>query len=88
MHYAIIKRDGMFVEGSLPEHVERDKFCIMCAAAFGAGTTAHREYGDEVKEITIKGEKTDVIIVPWQRDLLAVIGSKEDLNKVIEKIKQ
>ncbi len=88
MHYAVIKRDGVFVEGSLPSHVGRDKFCIMCAAAFGAGTTAHGEYGDEVKEVTIKGEKVDVIIVPWKRDLLAVIGSREDLNKMIEKLKQ
>jgi predicted regulator of Ras-like GTPase activity (Roadblock/LC7/MglB family) len=87
MHYAVIKRDGMFVEGSLPAHVERDKFCIMCAAAFGAGTTAHREYGDSVKEITIRGEKTDVIIVPWNKDLLAVIGTRQDLEKVMKELK-
>jgi predicted regulator of Ras-like GTPase activity (Roadblock/LC7/MglB family) len=88
MHYAVIKRDGEFVEGALPAHVGRDRFCIMCAAAFGAGTTAHGEYGDEVREVVIKGETVDVIIVPWKRDLLAVIGTRDDLDEIMKKLKQ
>ncbi len=87
MYYALIKRDGSYIEGELPPSLERDKFCIMCAAAFGAGLTAHREYGDEVKEIIIRGEKTDVIIVPYEGNLLAVIGGRENLEKVLEKLK-
>ncbi len=88
LDYALIKRDGMFIKGELPSHIERDKFCIMCAAAFGAGTTAHREYGDEVKEVVIKGENKDVIIEPWRGNLLAVIGGKEDLEKVKSMLKE
>ncbi len=82
--YALIKRDGSYVRGELPEHVEKEKFCIMCAAAFGAGTTAHNEYGDKVKEVIIKGEKIDVVVAPFKNNLLAVIGSKEDFEKTAE----
>ena len=87
MIYALIKRDGTFTEGNLPPKIERDKFCIMCAAAFGAGTTAHKEYGDEVKELIIKGENVDVFVVPWKKDILAVIGGREELDKIKENLR-
>ena len=87
MDYALIKRDGSYIKGELPPHIEREKFCIMCAAAFGAGTTANKEYGDKVKEVLIRGEKIEVIIVPYDGNLLAVIGGREALEKVIEMLK-
>ncbi len=87
MEYAIIKRDGTYLDGELPSNIEVEKFCIMCAAAFGAGTTAHKEYGDEVKMIEIRGEKINIIVKPWKNNLLAVIGDEEDLKKVEEKLK-
>ncbi len=87
MAYAVIKRDGTYVRGELPENVERDKFCIMCAAAYGAGLTAHREYGDEVEEVIIKGKKHDVIIGMVGNELLAVIGTKEDYEKIAKEIR-
>ena len=85
--YALIKRDGSYVRGELPEHVEKEKFCIMCAAAFVAGTTAHKEYGDKVKEVIIRGEESDVIIAPFENNLLAVIGRKEDFEEIAEKLR-
>ncbi len=87
VEYALIKRDGMYIKGELPGHLERDKFCIMCAAAFGAGLTAHREYGGSVKEVIIKGENKDVFIVPWEGHLLAVIGTRDDLENVKKELK-
>ncbi len=87
VEYALIKRDGMYIKGKLPEHLERDKFCIMCAAAFGAGLTAHREYGDSVKEVVIRGENKNVYIVPWEGHLLAVIGNREDMKNVKKELK-
>ncbi len=86
MEYAIIKRDGTYLDGRLPSNIEVEKFCIMCAAAFGAGTTAQKEYGDEVKMIKIQGERVNIIIKPWKNNLLAVIGNEDDLRKVEEKL--
>ncbi len=87
MYYALIKRDGTYVKGELPDYIEKEKFCIMCAAAFGAGTTAHKEFGDDVKEVIIKGEKLSVIIEPYEGKLLAVVGDREDMEKAKELVK-
>ena len=87
MGYAIIKRDGTFIEGEIPDSVEVEKFCIMCAAAFGAGTTALKEYGKGMKMIKMQGEGISIIIKPWKSNLLAVIGDEEDVKEVEEKLR-
>ena len=87
MEYAILKKDGTFLGGEISPNVEIEKFCIMCAAAFGAGATALKEYKENAKIMKIHGENVDIIIEPWKNDLLAVIGSEEDLRKVEEKLR-
>jgi predicted regulator of Ras-like GTPase activity (Roadblock/LC7/MglB family) len=87
MEYAIIKRDGTFLGGEIPPTIEVEKFCIMCAAAFGAGTTALKEYKEETRMIKILGEGVDIIIKPWKNNLLAVIGNEEDVEEVEKKLR-
>ena len=87
MEYAIIKKDGTFLNGELPSNIEIEKFCIMCAAAFGAGTTALKEYTENTKMIKIQGEKINIIIETWKNNLLAVIGSEEDVKRVEGKLR-
>ncbi len=81
--YAIIGKDGRFIEGKLPDNVDKDKFCIMCAAAFGSGYTAQREIKDSTLKITIEGTKNSIIIRENdEKTLLVVIGTEMDLEKI------
>ena len=86
MEYAILKRDGTFLKGELPDNIEKEKFCIMCAAAFGAGLTAHKEYRENIRKVIIYGENKDIIIKPYKENILAVIGKEEDLEKIENKL--
>ncbi len=87
MAYAIIKRDGTFLGGEMPPTIEIEKFCIMCAAAFGAGTTALKEYKEGTRMIKVIGEGVDIIIKPWKNNLLAVIGNEKDVEGVEKKLR-
>ena len=87
MEYAIFKRDGTYIKGNLPSKVEKDKFCIMCAAAFGAGLTAHKEYGGKIKKLVVYGENRDVIIKPFNEHLIAVVGTEKDADELINHLK-
>ncbi len=87
MEYTLLKRDGTFIKGELPPSIEKDKFCIMCAAAFGAGLTAHKEYNGNIKKLIIYGEKKDIIIKPYKNNILAVIGNERDVEEVEKEIK-
>jgi len=83
--YAIIGKDGKFIEGKLPENLDKDKFCIMCAAAFGSSYTAQREIEDITFKIVIEGSKDNIIIRELdQKKLVVIIGKEEDLDKFME----
>ena len=83
--YAIIGKDGKFIEGKLPENVDKDKFCIMCAAAFGSGYTAQREIEDMTFKVVIEGGKDNIIIREIdQKKLVVIIGSEDDLDRFMK----
>ena len=85
--YAIISKDGSFLEGDLPANVDKDRFCIMCAATFGAGDTAQKEIGQEAKEIIIRNEDYNIIIRALDsKRLLIVIGTEKDVSDILTKI--
>ena len=83
--YAIIGKDGKFIEGKLPENVDKDKFCIMCAAAFGSGYTAQREFRDTTFKVVVEGGEEDIIIREIdQKKLVVIIGNEDDLDKFMK----
>ncbi len=83
--YAIIGKDGKFIEGRLPDGLDKDKFCIMCAAAFGSGYTAQREIEDTTFKVVIEGGKDNIIIREIdQKKLVVIIGNEEDLEKFMK----
>jgi len=85
--YAIISKDGSFLEGDLPGSVDKDRFCIMCAATFGAGDTAQREIGQEAKEVIIRNESYNIIIRAIDsKRLLLVIGTEKDVSELLAKM--
>ncbi len=87
MGYAIVKKDGSFIEGDLPANVDRDRFCIMCAASYGAAYTAQKELQGDVLQLVIKSNAYHIVIMPIKRgDLLVVIGDEEDAEKMKEKV--
>ncbi len=85
--YAIISKDGSFLEGDLPASIDKDRFCIMCAATFGAGDTAQREIGEEAREVVIRdGEHNIIIRALDPKRLLLVIGTEEDVSELLAKM--
>ena len=80
--YAIIGKDGKFIEGKLPENVDKGKFCIMCAAAFGSGYTAQREIKDMTFKVVVEGGKANIIMRKIdEKKLVVIIGNEDDLDK-------
>jgi predicted regulator of Ras-like GTPase activity (Roadblock/LC7/MglB family) len=76
--YAIIRKNGEFVEGSLPEGIDVEKFSIMCAAAFGAAHASHLEFGKGAEKVIVRGEGESILISHHdEKHLLVVIGSEE-----------
>ena len=87
MGYVIVKKDGTFVDGEMPENIDTEKFCIMCAASYGARYTAYHEIGEDIKEVTIKSEQDSIIIRPLSNgNLLVVIGTPEEMSKAFERV--
>ncbi len=85
--YVIVKKDGTFVKGDIPKNIDLEKFCIMCAASYGAGYTAYREVGEDVEEVTLKSEHSSIIIRTLSNgNLLVVIGTPEEMNETFEKV--
>ncbi len=86
--YAVFKKDGTYITGNLPENMETERFCIMCAAAFGAASTAQKEYGDETRKLVIDGEQGTVIIKPFDKNaLVAYIGTEEEMDRFLKTFK-
>ena len=85
--YAIVRKDGSFVNGNLPAHIDRDRFCIMCAASYGAAFTAEKEIQGDVLELIIKSNAYNIIILPTKKgELLVIIGDEEDAEKMRNKV--
>jgi len=85
--YAIISKDGSLLEGDLPSAIDKDRFCIMCAATFGAGDTAQREIGEDAKEVIIRNENHNIIVRAIDsKRLLIVIGTEEDVSELLGKM--
>jgi len=84
--YAVVRKDGSFVEGELPANIDRERFCIMCAASYGAATTAQKEIEGDALEVLIKSRAYSIIIRALKSgDLLVVIGDEEDMENLKRK---
>ncbi len=85
--YAIVRKDGTFLEGNLPANIDRDRFCIMCAASYGAASTAQKEIQGDALKVLIESNAYSIIIFPTRKgELLVVIGDEEDAENIRKKI--
>ena len=81
--YAIIRKDGSFVRGELPEGIDVEKFCIMCATAFWAGHASQGEMDSGANRVIIAGEEENLVIGRLGEHLFVVIGQEEDAEKFL-----
>lgn len=75
----LIRRDGTLEEGILPDYVDKETFCIMCATVFGGASTAYDElHFKDPQILTIYGNEGNIIMFPkGPRDFYAIIASPE-----------
>ncbi len=84
--YAVIRRDGTFVEGRIPDGIDLEKFCIMCAAAFGAGNASQMEVDSGASKVIVRGVEESIVITRYgEKELLIVIGTEEEAEDFLKR---
>lgn len=92
--FAIVRKDGLLVDGILPDYIEKETFSIMCATIYMGSVSAYNELHLKGPDrIILNGFDMNLVILPkdqkemWVIILSSSVNIEETIKNFLEKIK-